>query len=385
MTQGELEKIPIPLQKIFIQLEQDIMSDVVDTIKKNGFSSQSTDYKINTLRQMGVGADEIERKIQDALQLSDEEIEKTLSDAAYEAWYLTERFYKIRGFSAIPYEKNVVLQSLTKAAILQVQKECHNLSQSYGFAFRDASGKIKYSPIRTAYNQIIDKSILSIQTGAYSYDEALRRAVKAMTDSGIRYVDYESDISTRADVAARRAIMTGFRQIQGHINEQLAKDLGTDKYEVSWHSGARPDHQAWQGKVYTYDQLVSVCGLGTVTGLHGANCYHDYVPFIEGLSTRVYTDEWLEEQNEKENTPMEYNGKHYTRYQALQEQRRRERQMRAQRENITLMKKGKASKEAITQEKIKYKTQISGYRDFTKKMDLPDQLKRIYQDGLGTI
>ena len=93
----------------------------------------------------------------------------------------------------------------------------------------------------------------------------------------------------------------------------------------------------------------------------------------------------MEEQNKKENTPVEYNGKQYNRYQALQEQRRRERQMRAQRENIALMKKGGASKEAVTQEKVKYKTQISGYRDFAKKMDLPDQLKRIYQDGLGTI
>lgn len=385
MTQGELEKIPIPLQKIFIQLEYDIMSDIVEAIKINGFSSQSTDYKINAMRQMGVGSDEIEGRIQDALKLSDEEVEKTLSDAAYEAWYQVSRVYKFMGLGIIPYEKNVILQSVTKAAMLQVQKECHNLSQSYGFAFRDASGKIKYSPIRTAYNQIIDKAILGIQTGSYSYDEALRRAVKAMTDSGIRYVDYESGVSTRADVAARRAIMTGFRQVQGHINEQLAKDLGTDRYEVSWHSGARPDHQTWQGKVYSYDQLVSVCGLGTVTGLHGANCYHDYVPFVEGLSTREYTDEWLEEQNEKENTLVEYNGKQYTRYQALQEQRRRERQMRAQRENIALMKKGGASKEAVTQEKVKYKTQISGYRDFTKKMDLPDQLKRIYQDGLGSM
>lgn len=385
MTQGELEKIPIPLQKIYVQLEQDIMSDVVEAIKKNGFSSQTADYKINALRQMGVGADEIEERIQSALKLSDEEIEKTLSDAAYEAWYQVSRVYKITGFDIIPYEKNIVLQTVTKASMLQAQKECHNLSQSYGFAFRDSTGRIKYSPLRSSYNNIVDKAISGIQTGAYSYDEALRRAVKAMTDSGLRYVDYESGVSTRADVAARRAIMTGFRQIQGHINEQLAKDLGTDKYEVSWHSGARPDHQIWQGKVYSYDQLVSVCGLGTVTGLHGANCYHDYVPFIEGLSTRLYTDEWLEEQNKKENTPVEYNGKQYTRYQALQEQRRRERQMRAQRENIALMKKGGASKEAITQEKVKYKTQIAGYRDFTKELELPDQLKRIYQDGLGSM
>ena len=67
----------------------------------------------------------------------------------------------------------------------------------------------------------------------------------------------------------------------------------------------------------------SVCGLGDVAGLCGANCYHDYLPFIPGVSVRTYTDEQLQEMIVEENTPKEYYGKQYTTYEALQEQRRR--------------------------------------------------------------
>lgn len=385
MKQGELEKIPIPLQKIYLQLEQDIMADIIIGIKENGWSGQATDYRINQLRQMGVAAEEIQKKIQHALELSDEEIEKALSDAVYEEWYGTQRVYKVAGFKTLPFEENEELQLVLRAAMKQAQKECHNLSGSYGFAVRAASGRIQYKSVRSMYDDVLDTAILSIQTGAMDYDTVLRRAVKSLTASGLRYIDYESGVSTKADVAARRAVMTGFRQVQAHINDKLAEDLGTDMYEVSYHIGARPSHQIWQGKVYTRKELEEVCGLGDVTGLCGANCYHQYSPFIEGLSVRTYTDEWLEEQKKRENEPVAYGTRSYTRYEALQEQRRQEQRMRAQRENIYLMKKGEASKDAIRIEKARYKTQIRKYRDFSEKMDLPEQFKRIYQDGLETV
>lgn len=385
MTQGELEKIPIGLQQIFLDLEQDIMADIVDGIREIGFSSQSTDYNINTLRNFGDESEEIEAMIRDALELSDQEIERALSDAAYQSWYGASKVYDVAGFDHLPYEENITLQNIVGAAIRQTQKETQNLSHSFGFAMRGPDGRIQVTPVRQAYNRIIDKAVLSINTGAYSYDTALRRAIKSMTGSGLRVVYYESGATARADVAARRAIMTGFRQIQGYINEQLAADIGTDKYEVSWHAGARPSHQTWQGRVYTYDELESVCGLGDVTGLHGANCYHDYVPFLEGFSKRVYTDEWLDAMNAEENTPQDYNGKSYTKYEALQEQRRRERAMRAQRKTVDLMKKGGAAKEAVQVERTKYKVKLNNYRDFSQKMKLPEAYDRIYQDGLGTV
>ncbi len=61
--------------------------------------------------------------------------------------------------------------------------------------------------------------------------------------------------------------------------------------------------------VWSQQQLYDVCGLGTVTGLCGANCYHTYFPFVPGVSVRTYTDDWLDEQNRKESEPTEFRGK----------------------------------------------------------------------------
>ena len=110
-----------------------------------------------------------------------------------------------------------------------------------------------------------------------------------MTNSGLRVVDYASGHTNRVDVAARRAVMTGLSQITGKINEQNANDLDTEYFEVTWHEGARPDHRKWQGKVYSRKELESVCGLGSVTGLCGANCRHEYYPFVKcGRSERKW-------------------------------------------------------------------------------------------------
>ncbi|MEF2707848.1 MAG: phage minor capsid protein, partial [Pseudoruminococcus massiliensis] len=77
-----------------------------------------------------------------------------------------------------------------------------------------------------------------------------------------------------------------------------------------------------------------ICGLGSVTGLCGANCYHSYYPVIPGISVPTYTEEELDEMNRQENIPIDYNGKQYTKYEALQRQRQLETRMRAERQKI---------------------------------------------------
>lgn len=135
---------------------------------------------------------------------------------------------------------------------------------------------------------------MQIASGAVDYNTVLKKAVKAMTDSGLRTVDYASGWSNRVDVAARRALMTVFNQVVAKVNEDNAEQLGTEYFEVSYHRGARPTHQVWQGRVYSKKELETVCGLGTVTGLCGANCYHSYSPFIKGIDTPTYSEEEAE-------------------------------------------------------------------------------------------
>lgn len=382
MTQGEIEKLTAKTENIFSELEVRIMSDIVRRIKENGVSTASADWQISRLQQLGVSEQRIRIWIQKALETSEKEMDRIFSDEAYREYYGHARAYKLADMQQIPFDQNKSLQYLIEATKQQLKGEYKNISGSMGFAIKDpATGKIRSVPLMDYYRSTMDNAVLDIQSGAFDYNTVLMRTINQMAASGIRYIEYDSGRRDRVNVAARRAVLTGFRQVQGKINEQVAADLNTDQYEVSYHVGARPTHQPWQGKVWTMQQLKEVCGLGEVTGLKGANCYHDYKPFPPG-SVRTYTDEQLARMNKEENTPKEYNGKKYTTYEALQQQRKMERGMRAQRQKIKLLQEGGANPNDIILAKARYQGQMQTYKDFSEKMKLPEQKARIMQDGL---
>lgn len=383
MTQGELEQIPQPFVELMSELEKRIMKDIIERIKVNGFLPASADWEISRLRQLGESEEQIRKWIKEMLEKTDDEVDKIFSDDVYREYYGHDREYQVSGFEKIPLEQNIQLLQAIEASKRQTKDTFRNLTGSMGFAIRDPVTKnIVYSPTMKFYQQTLDAAIMDIKSGAFSYNTVLQRTINTMTTSGLRWIDYDSGWHNRVDVAARRAIMTGFRQVQGKINEQVAEELKTDYYEVSYHVGARPTHQPWQGRVWSMQQLKDVCGLGTGPGLHGWNCYHDYKPFIPGVSVRTYTDEQLDQMIKEENTPKEYLGKQYTTYEALQAQRRMETQMRKTRQDIRLMQDGGADQNDIVLKKAKYQGQMQTYKEFSKAMELPEQMERVYQDGL---
>lgn len=383
MTQGELEQIPQPFVELMSELEMRIMKDIIERIKVNGFLPASADWEISRLRQLGESEKQIRKWIKEMLEKTDDEVDKIFSDDVYREYYGHDREYQVSGFEQIPLEQNVQLLQVIEASKRQTKDTFRNLTASTGFAIRDPVTKnIVYSPTMKFYQQTLDAAIMDIKLGAFSYNTVLARTINTMTTSGLRWIDYDSGWHNRVDVAARRAVMTGFRQVQGKINEQVAEQLQTDSYEVTYHVGARPTHQPWQGRVWTMQQLQEVCGLGTVTGLCGINCYHAYRPFIPGVSVRTYTDEQLDKMIAEENTPKEYLGKKYTTYEALQAQRRMETRMRKTRQDIRLMQDGGADPNDITLKKAKYQGQMQTYKAFSEVMELPEQMERVYQDGL---
>ena len=224
-----------------------------------------------------------------------------------------------------------------------------------------------------------------VASGAFDYNTMIRKVVGEITASGLRTVDYASGHSNRVDVAARRALLTGMSQLTGHISGMNGQRLGTDKYEVDWHPGARPDHAAWQGRVWTYQQLIDVCGLGSGPGLLGWNCRHTYYPFLEGISARNYSDEWLEEMDRKEAKRVAFRGKQYNTYEATQKQRQMETAMRAQRQKAQLLQEGGADKDQIVIAKCKYQAMLDEYKEFSRKFGLPEQRERIYADLRGRV
>ena len=285
----------------------------------------------------------------------------------------------------IPYEENKELQQLAEGLIQQSNDELRNITQSMGFYVDYGNGKPIMTPLADIYQNYLDQAIAGVVYGTFDYNTMIRKVVTQLTNSGLRQIDYASGWHNRVDVAARRAVMTGVSQLTGKISDMNAEKLGTEYFEVAWHSGARPTHAVWQGKVWSKKELVTVCGLGTGPGLLGWNCYHEYYPFVKGISERNWTDEWLAEQNRKENTPKTFNGKEYTLYEAKQQQRKMETAMRAQREKVVLLKQGDADPEDVMIARAKYQGQLNEYARFCKKMGLKEERERIYYDMRGRI
>lgn len=383
MTQGELEKIALPLQQNMSTLEVRVMSDIVRRIRVNGEITSTADWQMNRLYQMGVGKNEIKRAIAESLKLTDKQVAKLFKDAIGQEYIRNQQLYKNQGKKWIPFDENGELQDFVASIRKQTGEELRNITQSLGFAIRGPNGRIVQAPLLEFYQGTLDDAMMNIASGTFDYDTVIRRTIQSMTNSGLRTIDYDSGWSNRVEVAARRAVMTGLNQLQGKINEQVAKDLKTDYFEVSWHGGARPEHQVWQGRVYNRKQLETVCGLGSVMGLCGANCYHSYNAFIPGVSVRTYTDEQLKQMNSRENQPKEYNGKEYTTYEALQKQRKLETLMRKQRQDIKLLQTGGASKDDLLAAKSRYRSTMTQYAEFSGKMNLPQQKERVHMDGLG--
>ena len=112
-------------------------------------------------------------------------------------------------------------------------------------------------------------------------------------------------------------------------------------------------------------------------GFGGINCYHIAFAFIPGISKRKYTDEWLAEQNQKENEKKVYKGREYDTYAALQHQRRLERTIRKQKQDVELLEKAGADKEDVTAARCRLRLTNKTYLDFSKEMGLRQQRERL--------
>lgn len=385
MREDYKKQLSRQIEKHFSDLEIRIMEDIVRRIRKTGKITSTADWQINRLRILGYSSEDIEQMLKETLNKSYPEMFELYDKVIDWEYVRNKEVYEQVNAEFIPYEENEELQQITEALIRQSGDDLQNITKSLGFYLDYGTGEKVLTPLAQVYQKYLDAACMDIVSGAFDYNTVIRRVVTQMTNSGLRQIDYASGRANRIDVAARRAVMTGVSQLSGKISEMNAEKLGTEHFEVEWHAGARPTHAVWQGRVYSKEELTTVCGLGTVTGLLGANCYHMYYPFVPGISVRNWTDEWLEEQNRKENTPKSFNGKEYTLYEAKQRQRQMETCMRAQREKVELLKKGDADPDDVTLARAKYQGQLNEYSRFCKKMGLTEERERIYYDMRGRV
>lgn len=330
-----LDALPEELADLYRNLEDTLLIEICSRLKAKDQLNEVTVQDIRALRSHGIPLEDIERAIRKATGISEKKLKKLLDDVVER----NQKYYTdIIDLAHLTQPETLLSIEDTWAIYEQTRQEMRNITRSMGFL---VDGGRTMLPAAKAYQWALDNAEIQVQSGAISYNQAIRSAVRQLAQSGLKIVDYESGHRDQIDVAARRAVMTGVSQLCAKYTEQSAEYLNTPYFEVSAHAGARDkpgkspwsSHKAWQGRVYSiragdiYPNIYDVCGLGAVDGLEGANCRHRRYPWVEGIMERTYTDEQLAHIDD--GLGCTYDGKSYTAYEATQMQRRLERQIRA--------------------------------------------------------
>lgn len=320
LTPEYLERIPDSVVQLFQDVEDDILRDMARRIKKMDGLTDTASYQAWRLEQTQLIRKEIVTRLSKMSGKTQAEIRKILQEAGTEALLSDDALYTSAGLSPGPVNDNPALLNLLNAGYQQTAGTFANITATTA------------NTATQQFERALDRAWLQVSSGAFDYQTVLRRTVDALAKEGIKAILYPSGHSDTLEVATRRALLTGVNQTAAKLQLARMDEMECDLVEVTAHSGARPSHAAWQGKIYSRSGKsskyppFSMTGYGSGPGLCGWNCRHNFYPYWEGLSRPNYTQEDLDRMEHKE---FNYNGQEMTRYEASQYQRYLERNIRA--------------------------------------------------------
>ena len=322
---SEYEHLCDDLIKLYADLDNAIISDIVRRLVQNGEMTETAKWQAKQLQESGMLYDDIIAEIANRTEATQNQIRALFEDAGVESVRNDNVRYREAGLAGIIKLSPAAMQVLDAG-----YKKCSGNLSNLTLTTANTAQQAYITACNNAYMQIV--------SGAFDYNTAIRNAVKAAAQDGT-WVLYPSGHRDRIDVAVRRAVLTGVGQTVRQLSSINANEMGCDLMEITAHSGARPTHAEWQGKLVSMSgkkagRIISGCrvlsldeiGYGTGDGFGGWNCRHDWYPFFEGISSRAYSDDDIKTLNEKS---TEYNGEKYSDYDITQIQRKFERDIRS--------------------------------------------------------
>lgn len=353
-----------------------LIGDIAQRIAEAGQLTSTAAYQVWRLQQMGVSQREMKKRLQELLQVSSDELERLLTQAAEVGYNFDIR--NLPTEAAIPFAENESIQQIVRAAVKLAQDDFTNITQTIGFVTPDGN----FSQLTEAYRKACDFAFEKVSTGAQDYNSAIREATRNLVNQGIRVIDYESGVHTSIEAAVRRNIMGGLGLMQEQISRQNHDDLGCDGWEISAHMASAPDHEPFQGRQFS-DAAYEKLNASLVRRIGTLNCGHWASPIILGVNAPQYTSEELEKFRQDNQKGIDYEGRHYTMYEATQRQRQLERAIRKQKRRILAAEQNPDDPKRLQNARIRYQVLNQEYRRFSNAAGLRLQRERMEMTGFG--
>lgn len=330
LTPEQIWGLASDITEIYSGVEQACIKSIVKRIQAGKNITQASVWQMKKLNDIGLLRRELIERISAETKLALPDIERLINKAVSSS--RTKDLINLSGLSqnkgqstgALLYNimgnKNFkrTIQRLTASA-----KNVVNLTNT-----KAVQGSIR------AYTTAINKAYLAMATGNATREEAVKQAVEEIGKSGIKIVDGKKQVKDNElvrkkgelyttynngslrlyplDSAIRRDFVTMVNQSTADLTISDCNDLGTHLVETSWHNGARPEHEVWQGKIFSLDPNdtrypyfygsleAGLPDYGNPLGICGINCYHSFSPYFEGTKKTSKEGKKSAEENNKQ-------------------------------------------------------------------------------------
>lgn len=402
LSEDAIDKLVQPLVDRQEAINNYIVQLIAKRIREIGKLKPSDIHQLERLMRMGADVQQVNAELARLTNLQVADIKSLIRTVAIDGYIMAKPYYDYRHKAFIPFAKNTELQNIVKSIEKRTVGTYKNISNSSAFMLRDLShpGRLKPTSIAKTFQTVIDEAVSLVQSGTVDYGTAMRRTLKQLNDSGLRYVTYNTEsgriYTQRLDSAVRRNILDGITAVQQGVQDEIGKQVGADGKEISVHAMSAPDHEPVQGHQFTneeYEKLQSSLPFKDVDGqkfepidrhIGQYNCRHFTWSIILGVDKPNFTKKQLEEFKKDNNAGYTLpNGKHLTLYECSQKMREMETAIRR-------AKDGKMAAEAAGDIELakKYRAQAAQlakeYRAFAKACGLTPVPSRASVPGYKT-
>lgn len=375
LTADQITALGDKAEQIISPIIEFLLQDIALRISEAGRLTSTAAYQVWRLQNLGMSQSQIKKRLKKLLGVTERELKQLLTQSA-EVGYSYD-LSSLPHTRAVPFKKNTVIQDIVNAAVQMAQDDLSNMVQTIGFVNQDGVCR----PLTEAYQKACDFAFQKVATGAQDYNSAVREATRELLNKGIRTIDYESGVHTSLDAAVRRNVLGGLGLMQEKISQQNHDDLGCDGWEISAHSASAPDHEPIQGKQYG-DEEYEKLNNSLLRRIGTLNCGHSAHPIILGVNRPQYSPEELEKMRQDNEMGIDYEGKHYTMYEATQRQRKLERSIRNRKRRI-LVDETTGDEDRLTADQTKLVRLQDEYARFSKAAKLRTQSARTEAAGFG--
>lgn len=375
LTPEQWNQIGKQAEQIYSQLELEIIQEIAERIANVGYANTVVLNNILIVEEMGLMYQDIIQLVAKYNNTSANQIKEIFETAGVNSLKYDDNIYKLAGLNPEPLKQSGSMWNLLEATALKTHNNLNNLVMTTA------------NTAQTQFYNAMNKAYMEVSTGVKSYSRVIIDTIKELSNQG-SYITYPSGQHRSIESAIRMNIVTSVNQTCGKLQEMRADELGWDLMELTAHSGARPEHAEWQGRIVSrsgqkgYLSLDDI-GYGEVTGFKGANCRHDWRPYYKG-STRTYTDKELEKLNSQ---TVNYNGQKISLYDAQQMQRKMERTIRQDKKDMAGLqgiltsnaddKLIENTKTAFAKKSLTYKSHESQLNEFLRQTELKKDNTRL--------